>query len=176
MMLTSEFECNGALVRVKLANKKLDAFDAAIYTRKLYQIYGDMQNDLGAAYTVVESKDGQGKDQVNIAPNPEAFMRPDIQAGMTVYNSIRDFAAVAPRITELHGDEVEWVGPRSTPEKIDTAFRFWLADEDLQMAIQEHCERLDFPNGKEGAPAALLTKDELSDPNSLSADTNTPSK
>jgi hypothetical protein len=160
-MLTADFQANGVIGRMRRSNKRLDEFDAAIYTRKLYQVYGDVQDDLASAYTVRESTDEKGGATVNIIPNAEMFMRPDIQAGLTIYNAIVAFAAVAPRITELHADDVEWTGPRGSAEKIDAVFRLWLSDEELQKAIEETGKLIDHPNG---VLSGKLTEEQKKDP------------
>jgi Arc/MetJ-type ribon-helix-helix transcriptional regulator len=90
---------------------------------------------------------------------------PDVQAELTVVNEIQIFAGYAPKIGELHSDEItEWPRSTSSSDKINAAFRLWMEREDLQEAVKSALDALEFPNGKEGASASMLTDEELADP------------
>lgn len=159
-MLTSDFEVDGILVRIKRANPELDAFDAAIYTRKLYQIYGDIQADLRTAEKAV-----RGEDEESAIAKLQVMVNPAMQAALLIFSKIKSFSKIAPRVVEMHG-EVAWAGARSSAELIDETFRFWLGNASLQARIKEECATLDNPNG---VLAGKLTEAQKKDPLSESS-------
>lgn len=154
-MLTADFEVDGNLVRIKRANPRLDAFDSAIYTRKLYQVYGDIQADLRIAEKAVR---GEGEEAA--VAKLQALVNPAVQAALLIFSDIKNFTKIAPRVVEMHGD-VAWAGARASAEKIDDTFRFWLGNETLQARIKEECAALDNPNG---VLAGKLTEAQKQDP------------
>lgn len=140
MYTTQEFNCNGALVRVKRANKRIDAFDAAIYSHKLFGLYAV---DVSA---LAQMMDIQGDDMTYKTEN---LIRPEIQDALTIISEIQRFSdGVAPRVQEFVSDALPaWPCSRDNAEAIDKAFRIWLSDEELQKAIEKACNMLDNPNG-----------------------------
>lgn len=161
-MSDQPFECKGCIGKVKRKNAVLQAFDGALYTKKLYKVYPDVAEDLRTALSMsVQS----GSDDVTLMPGSE-LIRPDIQASLVISGQIGTFCSdIAPRITDLDSDDVRWVKAQAaTPEQVDAMFQFWLEHEDFREEVTRVIEALDFPNGKEGASAALLTTEEQQDP------------
>lgn len=168
-MLTADFSVNGMLGKVKRTNQTVDAFDAALYTQKLYQVYGNIQDGLARAFTVATVTDAAGAETVNVEPSAEALMNPMVQAALTIFNAIRDFAEAAPHVVELHAEGLShWAGPRETADAIDETFRLWLGDEALQETLRATQKTLDNPNG---VLSGVLTAEQQQDfPSASTAD------
>lgn len=157
MYTTQEFKCNGALVRVKRANKRIDAFDAAIYSHKLFGLYAV---DISV---LAQMMDIQGDDMTYKTEN---LIRPEIQTALTIISEIQRFCdSIAPRIQEFFSDALPtWPRSRDSAEAIDIAFRLWLGDETLQKAIEGACKMLDNPNG---TTLGVVSEVEANDPLSV---------
>lgn len=168
-MQEQPFACEGVLGKVKRRNIALHSFETALYTRKLYKVYGDIPGDIAALMSVnVDTspiQDGENlADRFNVQAST-AFSRPDVQASLEMQSAIDKFCEVAPRLTDIAADDVKWMkAAKATPEQVDAMFQFWLEREDFREAVTETIQAVDFPNGKEGASAALLTTEDLTDP------------
>src|SRR5260221_10519960 len=114
-MRTANFQYGGIVGVVSKSNPQLDAFDAALYSQKLYKVYGVEIADLTTAYEVVT--DDKGKENVQV--RGAALMRPDIQSSITIFNAIHGFCEIAPQVIEFEGAPVEWVSAKASAMMID---------------------------------------------------------
>lgn len=175
-MLDQAFQVDDLIGKVARRNSALHGFEAALYTRKLYEVYSDIPGDIALLFSVeIDAvtplqKDENPQDRVKVSTS-KAFNRPDVQASLDMKGRIDEFCGVAPRITIAAG--AKWHrAAKATPDQVDTMFQLWLEREDLRTGVLALIEEMDFPNGKEGASAALLTTEDLTDPLSVEAVSN----
>ena len=142
--------------KIRKAIPSIDGFDSALYKSRLYSLYGTfITADISKAYRIL----ADGK----VEAIEEIANRPEYQAAFEIINPINEFIDIAPRISLIAypGNGLEWPKCTASIEDIDRAFRYWLANADLQKAIRDADNLLKFPNGLEGASPAMLTKENL---------------
>ena len=184
-MLEQPFEVNGILGKVKPRNLALQSFEGALYTKKLYKVYSDIPTDVRMALNMTFSQstesstspDGEENSTGKVSIQEIAgadMIRPDIKASLSMSAQIDDFCQrAAPRVADLVAD-VQWYrAAKVTPEQLDAMFQFWLEHEDFREEVDKIIEAMDFPNGKAGASAEMLTPEELKDPLSVAPELNT---
>jgi len=161
-MLEQPFECEGVIGKVKRKNAALHIFEGALYTKKLYKVYPDIAQDLKTALSMQVTN---GEDNVTVLPGSE-LIRPDIQASLAISEQIATFCnEIAPRVVIADSDDIQWIRAQvATSEQVDAMFLFWLERDDFREVVTATIQALDFPNGKEGASADLLTTAERTDP------------
>lgn len=150
-MLTVPFKAGDVLGQVKRINPARAAFDKALYTVALGKVYPYVQIEISS-----KGKDGETLNSVDLV----------LLAGMSIYTQITAFVEIAVRIAELHNAGFDWPRATATPEEINQAFLYSLDEPEVWEAVKNAIHALDFPNGKENAPVAMLTPAEQIAPNS----------
>ncbi len=166
-MNTRDFQIDGLVGKVRRWNERCK-FDEALYLAALGKAYPQVQVNLAE----LRSKNGNG------AIDPMAFqMSIGIQASVTLYDVLTDFAKLAAMIAEMHGLEdadgaFEWPRGTASVEAIDRALQHCIDNEDIWKQIATIAKDAESPNGVEGKPESELTPEERTDPLSASADGN----
>lgn len=165
MTLTVDFAFGNALVKLRHANVRRDAFQQALMIRKLSVIYGTSDINLSEIAEIAALLPGNDTARMETLVAAKIALDPTFSANFTVFQDIGTFAELAARIVDLQADELDgWISAADTAERIDEAFQHYLAHADLWTAIKDKLAEVDKPNGVAGAHPDQLSEDEQRSP------------